>query len=193
MMGTKSHELFERAQARLPGGVNSPVRAFRKVGGEPFFVDRAHGAVLRDVDGNEYIDYVMSWGPLMLGHAHPAVVKAVDQWRQATGYAPKGTNSATARQLFIDGKVTFLRDGPWVWGALAKAPADVRPNLSKDMARAAEWYGKAAQAGDAESMYQLGRICAAGQGVQGDAATAAAWFKHAAELGHTDAMRALAE
>jgi multiple sugar transport system substrate-binding protein len=59
----------------------------------------------------------------------PAVVKAVDQWRQATGYAPKGTNSATARQLFIDGKVTFLRDGPWVWGALAKAPADVRPNL----------------------------------------------------------------
>jgi len=59
----------------------------------------------------------------------PAVVQAVDQWRQATGYAPKGTNSATARQLFIDGKVTFLRDGPWVWGALAKAPADVRPNL----------------------------------------------------------------
>ncbi len=59
----------------------------------------------------------------------PAVVKAVDGWRQSIAYAPKGTNSATARQLFVDGKVTFLRDGPWVWGALAKAPADVRPNL----------------------------------------------------------------
>ena len=59
----------------------------------------------------------------------PAVVKAVDGWRQSIAYAPKGTNSATARQLFIDGKVTFLRDGPWVWGALAKSPAEVRPNL----------------------------------------------------------------
>jgi multiple sugar transport system substrate-binding protein len=59
----------------------------------------------------------------------PAVVKAVDGWRQSIAYAPKGTNSATARQLFIDGKVTFLRDGPWVWGALAKAPAEVKPNL----------------------------------------------------------------
>ena len=59
----------------------------------------------------------------------PAVVKAVDNWRQSVAYAPKGTNSATARQLFIDGKVTFLRDGPWVWGALAKSPAEVRPNL----------------------------------------------------------------
>jgi multiple sugar transport system substrate-binding protein len=59
----------------------------------------------------------------------PAVVKAVDGWRQSIAFAPKGTNSATARQLFIDGKVTFLRDGPWVWGALAKSPADVKPNL----------------------------------------------------------------
>lgn len=59
----------------------------------------------------------------------PAVVRAVEGWRQSVGYAPKGTNSATARQLFIDGKVAFLRDGPWVWGALAKAPADVKPNL----------------------------------------------------------------
>jgi len=59
----------------------------------------------------------------------PAVVKAVDGWRQSVGYAPKGTNSATARQLLIDGKVAFLRDGPWVWGAVEKAPADVKPNL----------------------------------------------------------------
>jgi multiple sugar transport system substrate-binding protein len=59
----------------------------------------------------------------------PAVVKAVDGWRQSVSYAPKGTNSATARQLFIDGKVAFLRDGPWVWGAVEKAGADVKPNL----------------------------------------------------------------
>ena len=88
----KSHELFTRAQALLPGGVNSPVRAFRKVGGEPFFVDRAHGARLYDVDGNEYVDYVMSWGPLMLGHAHPAIVNAVREAAQrGTSYgAPIG-------------------------------------------------------------------------------------------------------
>ena len=77
MRQDNSHSLFARAQALLPGGVNSPVRAFRKVGGEPFFVDRAEGARLYDVDGNIYVDYVMSWGPLMLGHAHPAVVQAV--------------------------------------------------------------------------------------------------------------------
>jgi multiple sugar transport system substrate-binding protein len=59
----------------------------------------------------------------------PAVVKAIDDWRTSVSYAPKGTNSATARQLFIDGKTAFLRDGPWVWGALAKAPAETRPQL----------------------------------------------------------------
>jgi len=59
----------------------------------------------------------------------PAVIKAIDNWRASVGYAPKGTNSATARQLFIDGKTTFLRDGPWVWGAVEKSPADVKPNL----------------------------------------------------------------
>ncbi len=78
----QSRALFARAQRLLPGGVNSPVRAFRKVGGEPFFVDRAEGARLYDVDGNAYVDYVMSWGPLMLGHAHPAIIEAV---RQAAG------------------------------------------------------------------------------------------------------------
>lgn len=73
----KSHELFRRAQEVTPGGVNSPVRAFRSVGGEPFFVDRAAGARIWDVDGNAYIDYVLSWGPMILGHAHPAVLAAV--------------------------------------------------------------------------------------------------------------------
>ena len=73
----RSSQLFQRACQVTPGGVNSPVRAFRGVGGEPFFVDRAQGARLWDADGNEYIDYVLSWGPLILGHAHPAVVEAV--------------------------------------------------------------------------------------------------------------------
>lgn len=59
----------------------------------------------------------------------PAVIKAVDQWRQSVGYAPKGTNSATARQLFVDGKTAFLRDGPWVWGAVEKASAEMKPSL----------------------------------------------------------------
>jgi glutamate-1-semialdehyde 2,1-aminomutase len=71
--------LFERAAARIPGGVNSPVRAFGAVGGEPFFVARAHGARLVDTDGREYLDYVQSWGASILGHADPAVVEAVQR------------------------------------------------------------------------------------------------------------------
>ena len=78
----RSHELFAAARARIPGGVNSPVRAFRGVGGEPFFVDHAAGARIRDVDGNEYIDYVGTWGPAILGHAPEVVVEAV---REAAG------------------------------------------------------------------------------------------------------------
>jgi glutamate-1-semialdehyde 2,1-aminomutase len=73
----RSSALFRRACEVTPGGVNSPVRAFRSVGGEPFFVERASGARLWDVDGNEYLDYVLSWGPLILGHAHPEVVRSV--------------------------------------------------------------------------------------------------------------------
>jgi glutamate-1-semialdehyde 2,1-aminomutase len=79
---TRSSELFDRAKRVLPGGVNSPVRAFRAVGGTPFFVARGEGAKLYDVDGKSYIDYVCSWGPLILGHAHPAVLAAV---RDAAG------------------------------------------------------------------------------------------------------------
>jgi glutamate-1-semialdehyde 2,1-aminomutase len=74
-----SQDLFARAERLIPGGVNSPVRAFRAVGGEPLFIDSASGARLRDADGREYIDYMCSWGPLILGHAHPAVVEAVRQ------------------------------------------------------------------------------------------------------------------
>ena len=72
-----SHALFTRAQTLLPGGVNSPVRAFKSVGGEPFFVQRAEGPYLFDVDGNRYIDYVGSWGPMIVGHNHPKVLQSV--------------------------------------------------------------------------------------------------------------------
>jgi len=75
----QSHALFTRAQALLPGGVNSPVRAFKSVGGEPFFVKSADGPYLYDVDGNRYIDYVGSWGPMIVGHNHPSVRQAVKQ------------------------------------------------------------------------------------------------------------------
>jgi glutamate-1-semialdehyde 2,1-aminomutase len=77
MKTERSHELFTRAQDLMPGGVNSPVRAFKSVGGEPFFVERADGAYLYDADGNRYIDYVGSWGPMIAGHNHPAVLEAV--------------------------------------------------------------------------------------------------------------------
>ncbi len=77
MVGEKSRQLFERAQQLMPGGVNSPVRAFRAVGGTPFFVAKGEGCYLWDVDGNRYVDFVCSWGPLILGHAHPEVIAAV--------------------------------------------------------------------------------------------------------------------
>ena len=82
MTGGRSSDLFDRAKRVLPGGVNSPVRAFRAVGGTPFFVARAEGPRLIDVDGKSYVDYVCSWGPLILGHAHPAVLEAVRQAAQ---------------------------------------------------------------------------------------------------------------
>jgi glutamate-1-semialdehyde 2,1-aminomutase len=75
--GERSAALFEQARRRIPGGVNSPVRAFRAVGGEPLFVERAEGARLWDVDGRVYVDYVLSWGALLLGHAAPEIVRAV--------------------------------------------------------------------------------------------------------------------
>jgi glutamate-1-semialdehyde 2,1-aminomutase len=74
---SRSDALFERAQAVIPGGVNSPVRAFRSVGGTPRFIARGEGAWLEDVDGKRYVDLVLSWGPLILGHAHPAVIAAI--------------------------------------------------------------------------------------------------------------------
>ena len=78
-MYNKSQALFERAQQSIPGGVNSPVRAFKSVGGTPLFIEKAKGAYLYDADGNRYIDYIASWGPMILGHAYEPVVKAIQE------------------------------------------------------------------------------------------------------------------
>ena len=93
---TRSQELFAEAQTLLPGGVDSPVRAFRAVGGQPLFIDRAEGAYLIDVDGNRFIDYVLSWGPLILGHAHPRVVQALSE------AAARGTSYGAPSPLEVE-------------------------------------------------------------------------------------------
>jgi glutamate-1-semialdehyde 2,1-aminomutase len=92
----KSQALFERAQLSIPGGVNSPVRAFRSVGGTPLFIKNAKGAYLFDVDENRYIDYIASWGPMILGHAWEPVVKAIQE------YAPWSTSYGAPTELEIE-------------------------------------------------------------------------------------------
>lgn len=91
-----SNQLFEEALQFIPGGVNSPVRAFRAVGGNPFFVHRAEGGCIEDVDGNSYIDYVSSWGPMILGHAHPMIVNAVK------AAAENGTSFGTPNPMEVE-------------------------------------------------------------------------------------------
>ena len=92
----KSHKLFKKACELIPGGVNSPVRAFSAVGGKPIFIERAKGSKIYDVDGNAYIDYVLSWGPLILGHAHPKVVNALKK------VIEKGTSYGAPTPLEIE-------------------------------------------------------------------------------------------
>ncbi|HPA71111.1 MAG TPA: aminotransferase class III-fold pyridoxal phosphate-dependent enzyme, partial [Spirochaetota bacterium] len=92
----KSLDLFERALDVIPGGVNSPVRAFRSVGGDPLFMKSGSGPRITDEDGNTYIDYCMSWGPLILGHADPDVVKAV------ADAAARGTSFGTPNRLEVE-------------------------------------------------------------------------------------------
>src|SRR5215213_1713662 len=104
----KSISLFQEAQNLLPGGVDSPVRAFRAVGGQPLFIDCGEGPYLFDVDGNRYIDYVLSWGPLIAGHAHPKVVEAIQK------AAVKGTSYGAPSPLEID---------------LAKSVMEFMPNI----------------------------------------------------------------
>jgi glutamate-1-semialdehyde 2,1-aminomutase len=89
-------ELFEKAQCFIPGGVNSPVRAFKTVGGTPRFIEKAQGAYLTDVEGKEYLDYIGSWGPMILGHAHPQVLEAITQTAQ------KGTSFGTPNPLEVE-------------------------------------------------------------------------------------------
>src|SRR5215813_4920076 len=93
----RSRGLQQRAERLLPGGVDSPVRAFRAVGGEPPFVDRGEGAYLWDADGNRYIDYFGSWGPMILGHALPVAVEAVQQ--AAARSASFGASTAAECEL----------------------------------------------------------------------------------------------
>ncbi|CAN5555595.1 glutamate-1-semialdehyde 2,1-aminomutase [soil metagenome] len=92
----RSARLMERAVKRLPGGVNSPVRAFRSVGGDPLFMERGEGSTIFDVDGNNYVDYVMSYGPLVLGHTYPAVIEAIERT------ARKGTTFGAPTELEVD-------------------------------------------------------------------------------------------
>jgi glutamate-1-semialdehyde 2,1-aminomutase len=101
LLARSSETLFEAAQRCIPGGVNSPVRAFRAVGGTPRFIARAAGSKIYDVDGREYIDYVASWGPMILGHAHPEVVRAVQRAAErGTSYgAPTEAEVILARMI----------------------------------------------------------------------------------------------
>ncbi len=97
MNTTKSEKLFEEAQKHLPGGVNSPVRAFKSVGRNPLYIEKAFGAKMTDIDGNEFIDYIGSWGPMILGHAHPQVIKAIqDTAANGTSF---GANSVQEVEL----------------------------------------------------------------------------------------------
>ncbi|QQR81639.1 MAG: glutamate-1-semialdehyde 2,1-aminomutase [Deltaproteobacteria bacterium] len=106
MKRKNSQNLFKKAQKIIPGGVNSPVRAFRGVGGDPVFMKSAKGPILTDVDGNHYIDYVGSWGPMILGHAHPKVLKAIE------GAAKRGTSFGTPTSAEIDLALEVIKAYP---------------------------------------------------------------------------------
>jgi glutamate-1-semialdehyde 2,1-aminomutase len=103
MLRDKSHRAFDRAKQLMPGGVNSPARAFGGVGGEPIFFDRAEGAYLFDLDGNRYIDYIGSWGPMILGHGHPAVVAAVESaLRRGTSFGAPTLAENELAELIVE-------------------------------------------------------------------------------------------
>ena len=110
MIYKRSSELFKEAKQVIPGGVNSPVRAFKSVGGTPVFASRAKGAYVFDEDGNRLIDYISSWGPMILGHAHPNVINAISET------AKKGTSFGMPTLLETD---------------LAKLSLSMVPNMQK--------------------------------------------------------------
>ncbi|MCP4667886.1 MAG: glutamate-1-semialdehyde 2,1-aminomutase [Deltaproteobacteria bacterium] len=101
-MGVKSKALFQKAREYIPGGVNSPVRACKSVGIDPPFIARANGCLLWDVDGNEYVDYVCSWGPMILGHAHGEIVKAVEESAQ------RGTSYGAPTEMEVEMAETIV-------------------------------------------------------------------------------------
>jgi glutamate-1-semialdehyde 2,1-aminomutase len=103
MSDPQSKALFERAQRVIPGGVNSPVRAFRAVGGEPVFMSRGEGAYVFGADGKKYVDYVGSWGPLLLGHAHPDIVRAIGE------AAARGTTFGAPTSLEVEYAEAVIR------------------------------------------------------------------------------------
>lgn len=108
MNTTRSSELFAEANKHTPGGVNSPVRAFKSVGGDPIYIKSARGPLMTDVDGNEYIDYVGSWGPMILGHAHERVIEAIRET------ASSGTSFGTNNELEIELAVMIKKFVPSV-------------------------------------------------------------------------------
>ncbi|MDB9990658.1 glutamate-1-semialdehyde 2,1-aminomutase [Flavobacteriales bacterium] len=117
MINNRSQKLFEQAQKVIPGGVNSPVRAFKSVGGTPIFIKHALGAYLIDEDDNQYIDYISSWGPMIIGHAHPDIINAInEQSKKGTSYGiPTELETKMANLLVslapnID-KVRFVNSG----------------------------------------------------------------------------------
>ncbi|MBI1824492.1 MAG: aminotransferase class III-fold pyridoxal phosphate-dependent enzyme, partial [Nitrospirae bacterium] len=93
---TRSQILFEKAKKLIPGGVNSPVRAFKAVGGNPLFIKKAQGSTITDEDGNRYLDFVLSWGPMILGHSHPLIL---DKIRKGLNH---GTSFGASTSLEID-------------------------------------------------------------------------------------------
>ena len=106
-MTTSSRDWFERAKAVIPGGVHSPVRAFRNVGCDPFYAESAAGSRVRTVDGRELVDWVGSWGPMVLGHNHPAVVEAV------AGALRKGTSYGACSVPEVELSEEIVRRVPW--------------------------------------------------------------------------------
>ncbi len=126
----RSAELYRRAARVLPGGVNSPVRAMRAIGRDPIFIERAAGAEITDVDGNTYVDYVCSWGPMILGHAHPAVLEAIGEaaalfgegmqlWAEPGRALVAGGGSVVVQVQLRRGDALYVNDG--VYGSLSDA------------------------------------------------------------------------
>ena len=106
----QSHDAFAKAKTLIPGGVNSPARAFNAVGGEPIFMDHAKGQYLYDIDGNRYLDYIGSWGPMILGHAHPEVIDAIQRAAsKGTSFGAPTENESRLAELIMQAVPSIQR------------------------------------------------------------------------------------